>query len=346
MKNLIVATLFIFMLSLSANSQPLTTETTIYYETDEFSIDYPEDWDLNTDGVMGSIFFLFSPLQDALDDFRDNLSLMKEDLSAVSMDLDDYVELSEKQIAILLQNYNIIESKRQVRDDVPFHSILYTGTQGSFDLKIQQYYWIINNTAYVLTFSCEQEEAEHFVEVSKKLMDSFQLNKDYISPKPNTIDGQETTDGDITTYSTDKFSIQYPNDWILNAEKKLGMEFILLAPSLGEDDKFNENLTLAIEDLSGYEVELEDYVSIALSQINKVVIDGKVIYNQPKTKNGLPFYHTICSGTQGNTDFKYDQYYWIIDEKAYIMTFTCPVITFDQYQALGEMIMDSFTVNK
>ena len=346
MKKLLTYTFILLLLSLSANSQPLTVETTVFYETEEFSIEYPEAWELNTKGVMGSTFIIFSPLQDALDDFRDNLLLMKEDLSAVSMDLDDYVALTEKQLTTLLQDYSSLESKRLTKDGLTYHVMTYTGIQGSYDLKIRQYFWVLNETAYVLTFTCEQESADYFDESISKIMSSFKLNPSYISPKP-VSKGEETNNGDSKKYATDNFSIQYPNDWTLSSsDGKMGMEFILLAPRSGDDDQFNENITLAVEDLSGYEVTLENYVEVALSQINKIVTDGKVIYNEAKMLNDTPYYHAISTGKQGGVSLTYDQFYWIFDGKTYIMTFTCPDVTFEEYRAIGEMIMSSFTVKE
>ena len=344
MKKLITSALTLLLFYLSANSQPLTTETTVFYETEAFSIEYPEEWELNTKGVMGSVFILFSPLQDAIDDFRDNILLMKEDVSTASMDLDDYVALTEKQLATLLQNYSIVENKRLTKDGLPYHILTYTGIQGSYDLKIRQYFWVVNETAYVLTFTCEQESAAYFDERIKKVMGSFKLNTSYISPKPISK-GEETDNGDYKEYATENYAVQYPNDWTLSSsDGKMGMEFILLAPRSGEDDEFNENITLAVEDLSGYDVALEYYVEVALSQINKIVTDGKVIYNEPKILNKTPYYHTISKGKQGGVSLTYDQFYWIFDSKAYIMTFTCPDVTFEEYQAIGEMIMGSFSV--
>lgn len=346
MKKLITSTLIVVLLSLSANSQPLTTETTVFYETEEFSIEYPEAWELNTKGVMGSIFIIFSPLQYPADDFRDNLLLMKEDLSTVSMDLDGYVSLTETQLTTLLQDYSPLESKRLTKDGLTYHVLTYTGTQGSYDLKIHQYFWVVNETAYVMTFTCEQESIDYFDESIRKIMDSFKLNTSYISPKP-VSKGEETENGDSKQFATDNYAIQYPNDWTLSSsDGKMGMEFILLAPRSGDEDQFNENITLAVEDLSGYDVALEYYVEVALSQINKIVTDGKVIYNEPKMLHETPYYHAISTGKQGGVSLTYDQFYWIFDGKAYIMTFTCPDVTFEEYQAIGEMIMSSFTVKE
>ena len=83
-------------------------------------------------------------------------------------------------------------------------------------------------------------------------MGSFKFNTSYTSTKP-TSKGEETDNGDYKEYATENYAVQYPNDWTLSSsDGKMGMEFILLAPRSGDDDQFNENITLAVEDLSGY----------------------------------------------------------------------------------------------
>lgn len=52
----------------------------------------------------------------------------------------------------------------------------------------------------------------------------------------------------------------------------------------------------------------------------------------------------IYSGKQGMFDLQFEQYYWVINKKAYVLTLTCTIEQFDNYQEIGEAIMDSFEV--
>ena len=65
-----------------------------------YSINYPDNWELNKAGQMGTSFILFSPLSSKKDNFKENVNLLVQDLKGHDLDLDKYVEISEGQIKI------------------------------------------------------------------------------------------------------------------------------------------------------------------------------------------------------------------------------------------------------
>ncbi len=144
-------------------------------EEKNYSIQYPTDWESNQSGQMGTTFFLFSPLSSDQDKFRENINLLIQDLSGHNINLDKYTEISKKQVKALITNSTIIESKRVKNGSEEFHRIIYTGDQGIFHLKFEQFYWIKNDKAYVLTFTCEQDKFSDFSEVGEAILNSFIL---------------------------------------------------------------------------------------------------------------------------------------------------------------------------
>jgi len=138
-----------------------------------YSIQYPSTWELNQSGQMGTSFILFSPLESDKDKFRENINLLVQDLTGQNIDLNKYTEISEGQIKSLLTNSALIESKRIKNDRGEFHKIIYSGDQGVFHLQFEQYYWVINNQAFVLTFSSEKDKFADFKETSEKILNSF-----------------------------------------------------------------------------------------------------------------------------------------------------------------------------
>ena len=66
-------------------------------ETD-YSIYYPETFVLDQSGIMGTRFVLYFNKATPNDLFRENINLMIQDLSGLSINLDDYVKISEEQI--------------------------------------------------------------------------------------------------------------------------------------------------------------------------------------------------------------------------------------------------------
>jgi hypothetical protein len=139
----------------------------------DYSIQYQADWELNKSGQMGTTFILFSPLETSQDKFRDNVNLLIQDLSGHNLDLNKYAKISEGQVKTMITNSTLIESKRIKTGSVEYHRMIYTGDQGMFHLKFEQFYWVKNEKAYVLTLTCEQDKFSDFKEVGEAILNSF-----------------------------------------------------------------------------------------------------------------------------------------------------------------------------
>jgi len=140
---------------------------------ENYEIQYPSDWELDQSGQMGTTFMLFSAVENDADLFKENLTLIIQDLSGHNLDLDEYTALSLEQIETLITSSNILESKRRKAKNGDYHQLIYTGKQGIYDLKFLQYFWVEENAAYLLTFTCEVKSFKKFQTVGEKIMDSF-----------------------------------------------------------------------------------------------------------------------------------------------------------------------------
>ena len=145
------------------------------YKEDDFSIQYPKDWELNQRGQMGTSFILFSAMENDQDQFRENVNLIVQDLRGRSVDLDAFTELSEEQIKSMMTNCTMYESKRIKQGNKKYHKLIYSADQGAFSLKFEQRYWIENDKAYILTLTCEESKFSSFKEVGEKILNSFSL---------------------------------------------------------------------------------------------------------------------------------------------------------------------------
>jgi hypothetical protein len=142
-----------------------------------YSIEYPSDWELNKSGKMGTKFTLFSQLTSKNDQFKENVNLIVQDLTGHNIDLNQYVEISENQIKTMITDGNIISSERVKKDEKEFQRVIYTGKQGIYDLQFEQYYWVENNNAYVLTLTCEITVFTDFKNTGEKILNSFEIRK-------------------------------------------------------------------------------------------------------------------------------------------------------------------------
>jgi len=48
-------------------------------------------------------------------------------------------------------------------------------TQGRYELKVEQYYWVVNKEAYVLTFTSETSEYDNYQQVGESILNSFKI---------------------------------------------------------------------------------------------------------------------------------------------------------------------------
>jgi uncharacterized lipoprotein YehR (DUF1307 family) len=147
------------------------------FTADDYSIQYPKDWELNESGQMGTRFILYSALENDDDKFLENVNLIVQDLQGRSVDLDAFTEISEEQVKTMLTNCTLYESERMKKGSTECHKLVYTADQGAFNLKFEQYYWVENEKAYVLTLTCEQSKFSNFKEVGEKILNSFSLEE-------------------------------------------------------------------------------------------------------------------------------------------------------------------------
>jgi hypothetical protein len=140
-----------------------------------YSIQYPNDWNLDKSGQMGMSFIILSQLSSPEDQFRENVNLLIQNLTGMNLDLDKFTAISEDQIKRMVTNGKLIESSRQNSNGVNFQKVLYSGDQGIYRLQIQQYYWIKNDKAYVLSLTCEIDQFSKYIVDGERILNSFKF---------------------------------------------------------------------------------------------------------------------------------------------------------------------------
>jgi hypothetical protein len=139
----------------------------------DYALQYPTDWEVNNSGAMGTSFILFAPLESEQDKFKENVNLIVQDLKGMAINLDKYTEISEGQVKTMLTNAVMIDNKRIKNDTSEYHKLVYKAEQGVFKLQFIQYYWIVKEKAYILTFTAEQDKFTTFKETGEKILNTF-----------------------------------------------------------------------------------------------------------------------------------------------------------------------------
>lgn len=165
-------TAFTFLIGIPVSAQEVRWET---LDGKGYTVQYPSDWQLDKSGQMGTSFILFSALASDTDQFKENVNLLIQDLTGYDLDLNKYVEISENQIRTMVTDGNLILSKRMKKEGKEFQKTIYTGSQGIFKLKFEQYYWVIGNKAYVLTLTCELSQFDAYKETGERILENFRL---------------------------------------------------------------------------------------------------------------------------------------------------------------------------
>lgn len=160
-----------------------------------------------------------------------------------------------------------------------------------------------------------------------------------------TLAAQKPSKSEIAmnTHSNDQFSISYPVDWELKTDGSTAVQLYVLSPLTSEEDLFMENVNVLIQDLKGQGIDLAKYISISEAQIPEMIPEGKIIESETKKSKTGAYHRIVFSGLQNDFSLTFLQYYFVRNEKAFVLTLTCEKTQYDAYKDLGEKIMSSFS---
>jgi serine/threonine-protein kinase len=147
------------------------------YSTNDFRLEYPATWTLDTSKTWGADVMLFAPHENEEDNFSENVNVLIQDLSGMGIGLEQYKEITDDQITTLALDGKILESSIIKTDEKEFYRITYTMTQGDFKLRITSICFIHNEKAFLVTFTSEEDQFEKYKVVGEEILGSFALVK-------------------------------------------------------------------------------------------------------------------------------------------------------------------------
>lgn len=151
---------------------PQTKWLTYTDATNKFTINYPDKWVKKNN--VNSIVFL-SPKENDKDLFQENLNLMLQDLSKKPMNLEQYTELTKKQIVDNLGASAIVSLKNVTISGQQGKEFVYNMNYQGNKLKVKQCWIIKNHNAYLLTYTAEPEQYNKYENIAVEMMNSFKL---------------------------------------------------------------------------------------------------------------------------------------------------------------------------
>lgn len=144
----------------------------VEYDHKEYTVYAPQEWEMDVTGRMNTSFILFSPRDNTNDLFRENVNLVKEDISSMNMTLFDYVKNSEdvlEQYMSELRDLNIEQKDER-------YWLTYTATQERMDLYFVQMMEMNDGVVYILTYTSNDESLSVHAKNGRKIIERFQFN--------------------------------------------------------------------------------------------------------------------------------------------------------------------------
>jgi eukaryotic-like serine/threonine-protein kinase len=143
------------------------------------SIEYAATWhqeDLHN-VVTGENVMFTSPNQNAVDKYRENVSIRVENLTNPQTTLSSYTRSAIAEINKYYQDAKTIETSSIVLAKRPAHLVVYTGKdENSLPIKNLEVWTIDRGKVYILTYKAEPQQYYQFLETAMKMINSFKLN--------------------------------------------------------------------------------------------------------------------------------------------------------------------------
>jgi eukaryotic-like serine/threonine-protein kinase len=146
---------------------------------------------------------------------------------------------------------------------------------------------------------------------------------------------------DTMTYTDEEkgYSIAYKTDW---EKKDVDISIVFSSPKENEDDLFQEAVNVVVQDMSSMSMTLEQLTGHMEDYLEKA--SATIVKSEAATLGGIPGHKLVVTGNQGEMELKMQQVYTVVENKAYIVTYTAEADKFDLFLKDAEKMIDSFKV--
>ncbi len=139
------------------------------------------------------------------------------------------------------------------------------------------------------------------------------------------------------------FQVDYPEPWLKqNRDDFFTTGVVFLAPLDGDRDKFKEQVSVLVENLSG-KTSLAEYTDESIAEIKKLS-DPKVGDAQTVDLGGREGRQVVYHGEENGYPVERMQAWLVKNNQAYIFTYTAQPENYDSYLPTVEKMIESFTV--
>jgi eukaryotic-like serine/threonine-protein kinase len=137
-----------------------------------FTMTYPSEWELRE--MMNAIAFL-SAKESEGDTFRENVNILMEDVSSSPMSLDQYMEISNGNIAKMIEGYKLIEKGEITLSNEKGYFSIFEGNANNYYLRFKSYTFMKGTKVYTLTYTALPESFDKFLPAAEGIVKSISL---------------------------------------------------------------------------------------------------------------------------------------------------------------------------
>lgn len=137
-----------------------------------FQIKYEENW-IKNENFLGSTVIFLTLDEVNNEKIQSNLNIYVQDISKENISFEDYIENSINELNDFIENFNIIESEKIIRDEFKKHKLIFTGNLADYNFKWKQVWIYEENLVYILTYTTTENLYDRHIETIKKMINSF-----------------------------------------------------------------------------------------------------------------------------------------------------------------------------
>ena len=138
------------------------------------------------------------------------------------------------------------------------------------------------------------------------------------------------------------FALAVPGHWDVDTSGAMGAALIAMSPLGPDGDDFRENVNVVVQDVGAYGLDLDGFVALSEEQVTTFVTDAEFVSSERDTLGAHPHHRLTYTGRQGKYALRYEQRYWVVDGRAYILTFTAEQDAHEGYAEVGQRVLESF----
>ena len=165
----ILASVFVLAISFHASVFASVESNPYVNSTNQFSINPPLGWTVDSSGAFGTTVILYGPTDS---NFRINMNLIIE---ATSLSLSDYVSAAKSQLSSSLNNYQLVSEASITIGGVAADELVNKFTQGSYSIEDKQDILVQNQKAYIITSTALQSNYATYQPSFDESVQTFKL---------------------------------------------------------------------------------------------------------------------------------------------------------------------------